>query len=372
MERCQSCDIAMNKAEAVGLHPCRCSFCKDCWISSLAIVRLQPVLKCPSCKNVVICHRLDRPAIRAEANADDKPAAKLHLVTVEHIYAAAAASQTSSQVEDSEVQHDDAKDDANDTGNKTGSPPKKRKRASSATPKVKQTTAQIVVKRNNTNHIDQLIAYREQHGNCNVPLIYVENLKLGRWVEQVRRRRRQLTDEQNAHLVELGFVWAAKRPTFNERIGMLKEYKEKYGNCHVPRRHEMGEWVKSVRSGSTKLTAEKRKLLNAVGFCWETQSNRNERHWNERLARLEAYKQKYGDCKVPWEWAEDKQLSGWCHTQRKREVKGKLRPDRKEALDKIGFHWSEPITARGDQSVEQQSDEEEEEEEAADTSEAWL
>jgi hypothetical protein len=44
----------------------------------------------------------------------------------------------------------------------------------------------------------------------------------------------------------------------------------------------------------------------------------NEAAWEEKLARLAAYKAAHGDCSVPQSWAEDPPLSQWVIDQRAR------------------------------------------------------
>eukprot|EP00546_Thalassionema_frauenfeldii_P007621 CAMPEP_0178919874 /NCGR_PEP_ID=MMETSP0786-20121207/14683_1 /TAXON_ID=186022 /ORGANISM="Thalassionema frauenfeldii, Strain CCMP 1798" /LENGTH=364 /DNA_ID=CAMNT_0020593861 /DNA_START=9 /DNA_END=1103 /DNA_ORIENTATION=+ len=134
-----------------------------------------------------------------------------------------------------------------------------------------------------------------------------------------------------------------RRKTFEERLQALADYKDKHGDCYVPHAYKLdrslGEWVKDVRRGHLKVTMDQRKLLNAVGFVWETRFNRREREWNAILEKLQSYKERFGDCRVPWKFEEDPSLSEWVRTQRKLNKKGNLRDDRKKALDSIGFVW---------------------------------
>ena len=57
--------------------------------------------------------------------------------------------------------------------------------------------------------IGMLLAYKDKHGDCNVPFNYEENLELGRWVHSVRRRRLNSTlyDYQITQLNKFGFSW---------------------------------------------------------------------------------------------------------------------------------------------------------------------
>jgi hypothetical protein len=64
-----------------------------------------------------------------------------------------------------------------------------------------------------------------------------------------------------------------------------------------------------------------------VGVCWcvvceivrngDRGSTPNEGAWEEKLARLAAYKAAHGDCNVPQGWAEDPKLARWVGTQRR-------------------------------------------------------
>ena len=62
----------------------------------------------------------------------------------------------------------------------------------------------------------ELLAFREQHGNCNVPAKYEENTALGYWVSNQRRDCKKyrkggkspMTEERIAKLEKVGFAWS--------------------------------------------------------------------------------------------------------------------------------------------------------------------
>eukprot|EP00977_Amphora_coffeiformis_P013008 scaffold3337_cov169-Amphora_coffeaeformis.AAC.18 len=68
---------------------------------------------------------------------------------------------------------------------------------------------------------EELLQYRAQHGDCNVPQLWSENRALGRWVMKQRchynlkkqGKKSQLTDEKQARLEGIGFAWVA--PGYN-------------------------------------------------------------------------------------------------------------------------------------------------------------
>ena len=69
----------------------------------------------------------------------------------------------------------------------------------------------------------QLIMYRNQHGDCNVPQSYPPDKPFGRWVMKqrcqhslkLRGEKSQLTDEREKKLNEIGFSWVA--PGFSKK-----------------------------------------------------------------------------------------------------------------------------------------------------------
>ena len=65
----------------------------------------------------------------------------------------------------------------------------------------------------------------------------------------------------------------------------------------------------------------------------------NDRRWDDLFHRLQVYKRKYGNCKVPRDYEEDPQLGMWVHAQRRMFRTGKLRRDRKDRLESLGMNW---------------------------------
>ena len=154
--------------------------------------------------------------------------------------------------------------------------------------------------------LKELIAYKEKHGDCLVPKRYEQNnIRLGNWVGNQRREYKRwlkgiktcrLTQEKIDLLEDMGFVWIIKfKPMRNEecyrfnlieglwkqRLTMLKAYKEKHGDCLVPRRYvenniKFGNWVcyqraeykKWLKGEKSQLTQEKVDLLEDLGFVW--------------------------------------------------------------------------------------------------------
>lgn len=72
-----------------------------------------------------------------------------------------------------------------------------------------------------------------------------------------------------------------------------------------------------------------------------------DQNWDAKYARLVTYVEQYGNALVTQKWVEPDglRLGKWASNQRGRRAQGKLRPDRYERLDWIGF-WDATYIAR--------------------------
>jgi Helicase associated domain len=115
-----------------------------------------------------------------------------------------------------------------------------------------------------------LKAYKEKHGDCQVPTHYAENPKLGRWTHTQRHQRRlklklykksSISQERIALLDDLGFNWEVRpsieqpRATWHQRYDELVEYYTNNGNFLVsPETHpKLYRWCSEQRSRLKKL-----------------------------------------------------------------------------------------------------------------------
>ena len=72
----------------------------------------------------------------------------------------------------------------------------------------------------------------------------------------------------------MGFVWDILTEQWEEGFSKLQQFKEREGNCKVPDKYKegdfrLGSWVERQRSNQDKLTPERIKRLNALGFVWK-------------------------------------------------------------------------------------------------------
>ena len=180
----------------------------------------------------------------------------------------------------------------------------------------------------------ELAAYRQRHGDCLVPYT-LANKQLATWVTTQRGHRDKLSMEKIKRLDALGFVWDPVDQSWEERFSELVAYKKKYGDCLVSsswKNKQLARWVVKQRAKRGALSSDKIKRLNALRFVWDP----DEEFWEERFRELVAYRQKHGDCLVSRSW-KNKQLFSWVVNRRAR--RGTLSSDEIKRLDALGFVW---------------------------------
>lgn len=135
----------------------------------------------------------------------------------------------------------------------------------------------------------------------------------------------------------------SSRPTWPDRLAELVAYKERTGDCNVPKAAgPLGRWVARQRELARKnvLTHERRLQLDALGFVWNT----NEAAWEVRFAELVAWVEREGrrgsgrrgGACVPIASGD---LGVWVAKQRQLMRKGKLSSERIARLNDVGFVW---------------------------------
>ncbi|CAJ1957843.1 unnamed protein product [Cylindrotheca closterium] len=296
----------------------------------------------------------------------------------------------------------------------------------------------------------RLLQFKEANGHCRVPKRYQADTKLGTWVHTQRIQNRKLlagkngppiteeevakllagqssslTPEENAalrscaqdkinyrltedrrkRLEDMGFVWSARdgekgadisrgvRNTYDDQWDImfekLREYKDKTGNCLVPKRYKdnpkLGTWVDTQRvqykklqkilasqttqNGSIggsedrespipagdvgkplvgRLTNDRIRRLEDLGFVWSLRDD-----WQKHYEELKDYKAQHGHCNVPARYEKNRRLGIWVSAQRQqykmvRQLpdanKGRrstsLTPERIGLLNDLSFTWT--------------------------------
>jgi len=123
----------------------------------------------------------------------------------------------------------------------------------------------------------RLKKYKESHnGSTRVPIIYMPDPQLGRWVKSQRDfcKREDRVELLNA----IDFEWKIRknRESWAKLYTRLLQYKQKHGSTRVPARYpkdpQLGSWVHRQRRECKK--QERRVLLDKIGFEWRLRSTK--------------------------------------------------------------------------------------------------
>lgn len=133
-------------------------------------------------------------------------------------------------------------------------------------------------------HYAKLETYYQLHGHAN--LGRMDDAKLYHWIQRQRKLYRHKVpgtlDEQRIHrLQKLGFSFDRYQDVWMAKLEELKKYKDEHGDCMVPLEYpanpSLGIWVDTQRQQFilhekgelTKLTKERKQLLDDIGFVWK-------------------------------------------------------------------------------------------------------
>jgi hypothetical protein len=139
---------------------------------------------------------------------------------------------------------------------------------------------------------------------------------------------------------------------WHQQYEKLVEFKRNNGHCLVPQGYQkdvsFGMWVNTQRQfySKNKLRLDRKVLLDELGFVWKVGNYALESIWKKHYEQLVEFKQKNGHCIVGANAGcimvdeENKALGKWVSNQRERHRNNKMRLDRKNLLDELGFGWS--------------------------------
>ena len=140
---------------------------------------------------------------------------------------------------------------------------------------------------------------------------------------------------------------------WQERYNELLQFKKDKDHCLVPHTYPenppLARWVKRQRyqyklmqeSKQSSMTQERIKILEDIGFIWDS----HEAAWEERLKELLDFKTDKGNCLVPSNYPDNSQLATWVKCQRRQyKLYWEGRPsnmtvERIMILENHGFEW---------------------------------
>ncbi len=144
----------------------------------------------------------------------------------------------------------------------------------------------------------------------------------------------KLTQSIDVEILErLGLGW-------DRWFGLLKKFYEKEGHSRVPLGAQLnglklGVWVNEQRHNHGRLSVERIKRLNMLGFSWDPFTEKWERAYNALLK----YYRREGHCRINQLLVFDGlKLGAWASNQR--HTKNRLSNERIERLNAMGFIWN--------------------------------
>ena len=208
----------------------------------------------------------------------------------------------------------------------------------------------------------QLKAYREVHGDCDVSVLDPEHAKLGRWLGTQRKeyKKERMSKHRRDLLEALQVTWE-KKPYLGrnmtavdslwmQQYEKLVSFERKHQHCVVPTTYckdntmSLGRWVHKQRLIFSKgeLPEERKKLLDELGFDYQVgrkDSKVLQRKWERMFQALLQFKERFGHVGVPYN-LEFTRLATWFEKQRCRSRHGSLLTYRKDKLlSAIGPGW---------------------------------
>lgn len=197
------------------------------------------------------------------------------------------------------------------------------------------------------------LKYQDENDTPNAPTKYTtsDGYKLGKW--QVRQKesysKKNLSLDRVKRLKDIGFVWNKHDEQFEKGFQKTLDFKKQHGNPNAPLNYKthdgysLGPWqsAQSIKYYKKKISQERIKRLEKIGFIWRRQIKLNELFEKGLRFTLE-YKEQFGkpDAPIKYKTPDGYSLGAWQCYQRIAYKKGKLPAERVKRLERIGFKWS--------------------------------
>jgi Helicase associated domain len=139
----------------------------------------------------------------------------------------------------------------------------------------------------------ELAAFKERFGHCDVPQDHAEDPQLGMWVSNQRqfRRRGKLSPDRLAKLEALGVVWDTLDTAWERRFRELEAFKAREGYANVPQSYfenpQLGRWLHKQRQmrARGKLPKDRIVRLGALGIDWNPSKTRTSKRPHPTASR---------------------------------------------------------------------------------------
>ena len=200
-------------------------------------------------------------------------------------------------------------------------------------------------------NFDAVKGFYEDHEHFTIP-----DTRLSGWLTYQRNKAKTLYREKLEALESIGYksvkahrecderVW---EENLNRLISDPSTRKERKIQMWLARQHRLAasSHLKPTRKHKLLKHGIDVDLLHCANRIKQQPSKVGEQKWMENCSKLEQYREKYGDCKVPRRFKDDPPLGNWVFNQRKRyreltaDGLPSMEESRIERLERIGFVW---------------------------------
>jgi hypothetical protein len=171
----------------------------------------------------------------------------------------------------------------------------------------------------------KLIKYKKQYGNCNVPEKWPENKKLGLWVSKQRSSERQLKPNHIKMLKSIDFCFSSPispNGTFERRFKELRKFYRIHKHFNISRINESSKnlwsWVYYLRFRKPRLPYYQVKLLDDIGFTWNSSLNNPENVFKKRYEQLKVFYLTFGHYNITNRNESGHGLANWIRDLQRR------------------------------------------------------
>jgi superfamily II DNA or RNA helicase len=165
-----------------------------------------------------------------------------------------------------------------------------------------------------------------------------------KWANKLRSQYKKgsLKLEYQNKMNSIEFDWDPMNNTWEKMFTELCEFKKINGHFQITRKNvrykKLATWVQEQRTQHKQNNLDQKRVdrLNNIGFAWGPKND----VWQKRFSELERFKEINGHCNVPANYSENRPLGSWVSNQRTDYKQNRLKQDRIDKLNSIGFVWN--------------------------------
>jgi len=203
---------------------------------------------------------------------------------------------------------------------------------------------------------EQLKAFKEKHGHCQIPVKSDEYFSLLYWVNK-QKSNKDLAEEKRILLEEIGAFEGLRLHIWNKKFERLVEFKKQFGHTLVRRTYtndkQLLNFVKHLRFVKDKLPQYQIDQLNEIDFIWSPSPSQGREKrpkiykkplspiWLADYQQVKDYKEKHGHLPLLMWPRKDRPLYNWIQAQWQNK---NLYKEKRKLLKELGIFENRQLT----------------------------